>query len=62
VQVLAIARKGLQARGNAEEKFLAPLEEIAESGVTLAERMLELYHGGWGGDISHAYEESDFQY
>jgi glutamate--cysteine ligase len=61
-QVLAISRRGLQARGNAEEKFLAPLEAIAESGVTLAEQMLQRYEGGWGGDVSHAYDESDFQY
>ena len=34
-QVLALSRKGLQRRGNNEEAFLKPLDDIAASGGTL---------------------------
>ena len=60
--MVAIARQGLKARErlNAglldETVFLRPLEEVAESGVTPAERLLELYHGPWGGDASRVFE------
>lgn len=64
--VLAIASAGLTARarlngaGDSEEGFLDPLREIVESGKTLAERLLDLYHGPWGGDLSRVYEEMRF--
>ena len=51
--MLAIAREGLKNRGRIgaamtdETGFLASLDEIAETGVTPAERWLELYHGAW---------------
>ncbi|WP_027285334.1 glutamate--cysteine ligase [Rubritepida flocculans] len=51
---LAIARDGLTARGLGEEAYLAPLDEIALSGKTQAERLLQLYHGPWGGDARAA--------
>ena len=60
--MVAIARQGLKARErlNAglldETEILRPLEEVAESGVTPAERLLELYHGPWGGDASRVFE------
>ena len=41
--VLAIARDGLKARGLGEEVYLAPLDEIVESGMTRADRLLSLY-------------------
>lgn len=47
---LAIARDGLRARGLGEATYLAPLEEIVESGMTQADRALALYHGAWAGD------------
>ncbi|MCX7931581.1 MAG: glutamate--cysteine ligase [Rhodovarius sp.] len=49
-EVLAIARDGLRARGFGEEVYLAPLEEIAASGLTQAERALHLYRTLWQGD------------
>lgn len=52
--VLAISRDGLKARGLGEEQYLAPLHEIAESGVTQADRILELFHGPWQGDARQA--------
>lgn len=65
-QILDIATAGLSARaklngsGDNESGFLDPLREIVASGKTPAERMLESYHGGWDGDVSHVYEEESF--
>ncbi len=65
-QVLAIADRGLAARarlnasGDTEQGYLAPLHEIAASGLTAADRMLEAYHGRWHGDVSRVYEEMSF--
>ena len=36
------------------------LEDIADSGITPAERLLDLYHGAWKGDINRVFE--DFAY
>ena len=47
---LAIARDGLRARGLGEEVYLAPLQEIVESGLTQADRALHLYRTAWAGD------------
>jgi glutamate--cysteine ligase len=63
-EVLPIARAGLSARarlshsGDNETGFLEPLEEIVESGKVPAQRLLDKFHGEWGGDISRVYEES----
>jgi glutamate--cysteine ligase len=47
---LAIARDGLKARGLGEEVYLAPLDEIVESGLTRADRLLALFDRAWKGD------------
>ena len=63
-EVLAIARAGLTARGRLnsagdnETGYLAPLDEIVASGKVPAQRLLDKFHGEWGGDISRVYEES----
>jgi glutamate--cysteine ligase len=63
-QVLDIAQAGLAARarldssGNDETGFLQPLREIVESGKVPAQRLLDKYHGEWGGDISRVYGEA----
>jgi len=60
---LRIARDGLNARarldngGENEAGFLAPLDEVAASGVTPAERMLALYDGEWGGSVEPIYKK-----
>ena len=62
VDMVAIARQGLKARGNLsggmvdETGYLADLEEIADSGVTPAERLLDLYNGPWQGRIEPVFE------
>lgn len=65
-QVLAISRGGLSARarlneaGDNETGYLQPLDEIVATGKTPAERLLDLYNGPWGGDLSRIYEEKSF--
>jgi glutamate--cysteine ligase len=62
-EVVAIAKGGLRrrARLNAnmvdEAGFLSELEEIADSGITPAERLLELYNGPWQGDAGRAFDD-----
>lgn len=62
--VLAIAQRGLNARarfnasGDSEAGFLEPLHEIVASGKVPAQRLLDKFHGEWGGDITRVYEES----
>lgn len=64
--MVAIARSGLKRRARFsggmvdETGYLSELEEIAESGVTPAERLLELYHGAWRGQVGRVFE--DFAY
>jgi len=63
VDMVAIAKEGLKRRarlcpsGADETGYLSELEEIADSGLTPADRLLELYHGPWRGDVSRAYED-----
>ncbi|MEQ9317161.1 MAG: glutamate--cysteine ligase [Henriciella sp.] len=62
LDVLAISRNGLKARakpntaGDNETGFLAELDEIAESGLTPADRLLQLYHGEWGRRVEPVFE------
>ena len=57
--VLAIARDGLKARGLGEEVYLAPLDEIAESGMTQADRWLQRHDGAWGGEVARILAEAE---
>ena len=60
--MVAIAREGLKRRNRLsggmvdETGYLGELEEIADSGITPAERLLELYNGPWQGDAGRAFE------
>jgi len=60
-RVLEISRRGLLARGHKEEQYLAPIERIAESGVTLADAMLAKYEADWGSSAEPAYAK-DYQF
>ncbi len=61
--LLQIARAGLKARGRLnpagddEGLYLDPLDRIAETGVTRADAMLALYHGGWNGSVDPVFDE-----
>ena len=39
-----------------ETGYLAELEEIADSGMTPADRLLELYNGPWQGDVTPVFD------
>jgi glutamate--cysteine ligase len=60
--MIAIAAEGLKARGvrngagGDERLYLSELEDIADSGITPAEHLLELYHGEWQGDAARVFE------
>ena len=62
-RVLEIASSGLKARrriddmGNDESHFLSALREIVARGTSPAEVKLDAYHGRWGGDLSHLFDE-----
>jgi glutamate--cysteine ligase len=66
VDLVNIAKQGLKNRarfsgGMVDERgYLSELEDIADSGITPAERLLDLYHGPWGGDVKRIY--ADFAY
>jgi len=63
---VAIAREGLKRRARFhagmvdETGYLSELEQIAESGLTPADRLLELYHGPWQGNVNPVFD--DFAY
>jgi glutamate--cysteine ligase len=54
------ARGRLNSSGDNESGFLDPLREIVSSKTTMADRLLERYHGEWAGDISRVYDEMSF--
>lgn len=66
IDLLAIAKSGLKNRNRLsgglvdESGYLAEMEHIAETGVTPAERLLELYRTTWKGDASRVFD--DFAY
>ena len=65
-EVVAIATDGLRnrarvnARGDDETAYLAPLQHIAEGAPTQAEHWLARYHGDWNGDASRIFGEAAF--
>jgi glutamate--cysteine ligase len=58
-----IARGGLRRRQRLsggfvdETGYLAELDTIVESGLTPADRLLNLYHGPWKGDVTRAFQD-----
>ena len=65
-EMIAIAETGLKNRarengiGEDETIFLAELREIAESGKTRAQELLEAYEGRWASDIDKVYGEMSY--
>ena len=63
LEALQIAREGLQRRarcntnGQDETAYLDVLQEIADSGMTPAERKLALFHGRWSGTVDPVFRE-----
>jgi glutamate--cysteine ligase len=62
-EVVDLAREGLTARarlngaGDNETGFLAPLQQVIDTGQTPAERKLELYHGPWKESVDPVFFE-----
>lgn len=64
-EVVALAAEGLRHRarrdaGRDERVHLEPLEEIAASGLTLAERRLADYAGPWRGNIDEIFRQEAY--
>jgi len=66
LRMLELSRAGLRARarkdsvGGTEEGFIEPLFQIAESGKTRAEELLERYEGPWKRDVSKIFAEYSY--
>jgi glutamate--cysteine ligase len=66
LDVLAIAREGLKRRARLgaamtdETGYLTDLDEIAQSGMTPAERWLDLYNGPWRGEVTPVFEAAAY--
>ena len=62
-QCLAIAHEGLKRRGlldtdgRDETRYLEPIEDFVERGITPAEELLEKFHGPWGGSVEPVFTE-----
>ena len=56
-KMLDMSYGGLLRRGHHEETFLKSLREIANSGITTSEMLLEKYNGDWQQDLDKLYEE-----
>ena len=53
-----LRRRGIyDSNGDDESHFLDPLREIAESGTTPAEELLEAYENRWGRNVDPVFEE-----
>ncbi len=65
-EVVAIAEEGLKERHRLDEvcaderHFLSTVKQIVETGITPAERLLELYHKQWQGDITRLFQEEAY--
>ncbi len=65
-EVLRLSRLGLKnrnrlnAKGQDETVYLAPLESIARAGRTVSDELLDRYKGSWHGDINLVFEEFAF--
>ena len=54
------ARASLDSMGGTEQGFLQTLWETVDSGKTPADRLLDAYHGPWGGDINQIFAAESF--
>ena len=66
LEVIELARIGLSARnrlntaGDNESGFLATLQDVAERGLTPADRKLALYNGAWNGSVDPVFAECSY--
>lgn len=57
LDVLAIARGGLERRGADEAAFLRSLETLAHAGMTPADHLVNLYKTKWGESVDPVFDE-----
>jgi len=55
--VVQLAKDGLERRGFKESGFLNEVAEVVRTGVTPAEKLLELYNGKWEQSVDPVFEE-----
>ncbi|CAD6273081.1 unnamed protein product [Miscanthus lutarioriparius] len=55
-EVLKLAKSGLERRGYKEVGFLREVDEVVRTGVTPAERLLNLYETKWQRNVDHVFE------
>lgn len=55
--VTNLAKEGLQRRGYKEAGFLNEIMEVVNTGVTPAEKLLEMYKNSWGESVDPVFEE-----
>ena len=62
-QALVLSREGLKTRhkinayGETETIFLSDLDDMAKTGKSNADKLLEHFKGAWDGDITRAYQD-----
>ena len=54
------ARRVLNAKSQDESIYIAPLETMVATGRTLADELLDLYHGRWKGKVDPIFQEFAF--
>ncbi|XP_065627706.1 glutamate--cysteine ligase, chloroplastic [Quercus suber] len=55
--VIKWAKDGLERRSLMESVYLNELAEIFATGVTPAEKLLQMYNEKWGHNVDHVFEE-----
>jgi glutamate--cysteine ligase len=50
-------RRRLDARGQDERRYLRPIQDYVERGITPAQELLAKFHGPWGGSVEPAFKE-----
>ena len=60
IEMVKIAKEGLRRRGANEENFVDGLMEIATTGKTSSDLLLEAYENEWGEDIDKVFKKLSY--
>ena len=60
MEMVRISKEGLTRRGCNEENFVDGLMEMATSGQTQADKLLDAYVNKWGMDIDRVFKELSY--
>ena len=50
-------RQRLDSRGQDERRYLRPIEDYLQRGITPAEELLAKFHGPWQGSVEPVFKE-----